>query len=126
MISTIFMHRRCIGKDFFEGIDESKRFLAILTLLAAVRAEKMPFIYAAVDRRKFAATHPPPFGANKPLHAAFHMCLLGVEEWATQNHSRPDNPPNTKILDWEDTYLCILDNCENNNLKKEYRNTYRT
>ena len=115
-----------LGKDFFEGIDESKRFLAILTLLAAVRAEKMPFIYAAVDRRKFAATHPPPFGANKPLHAAFHMCLLGVEEWATQNHSRPDNPPNTKILDWEDTYLCILDNCENNNLKKEYRNTYRT
>ena len=114
------------GKRPFEGIDEPKRFLAILTLLAAVRAENMPFIYAAIDRREFAATHPPPFGASKPLHAAFHMCLLGVEEWATENHSRPDARPDTKVLDWQDNYLCILDDCENNNLKNEYRRTYRT
>jgi hypothetical protein len=114
------------GKKPFEGIDEPKRFLAILTLLAAVRSENMPFIYAAVDRREFKATNPPPFGASTPLHAAFHMCLLGVEEWATENHFSPDNPPNTKVLDWQDIYLCILDDCDNNNLKNEYRRTYRT
>ena len=114
------------GTKPFEGIDEPKRFLAILTLLAAVRAEKMPFIYAAIDRKEFASTHHPPFGASKPLHAAYHMCLLGVEEWATENHSRAYTQPNTKVLDWQDNYLCILDDCENNNLKNEYRKTYRT
>ena len=69
-----------LGKEPFEGFDEPKRFLSILTLLAAVRAENMTFIYAAVDRTKFATTDPPPLGANRPLHAAFHMCLLGVED----------------------------------------------
>jgi hypothetical protein len=99
--------------------------MAILTLLAGVRAENMPFIYAAVDRREFAATQSPPFGVSKPLHAAFHMCLLGVEEWATANHPRPDTP-SAKVLDWQDTYLCILDDCGNNNVKSEYRRTYRS
>lgn len=115
-----------LGKEPFEAIDEQKRFLAILTLLAAVRSENMTFIYAAVDRRKFATTHPSPFGAIKPLHAAFHLCLLGVEDWATENHSRPGNPPGTKVLDWQDTYLCVLDDCRDNNLKNEYRKTYRS
>jgi hypothetical protein len=69
-----------LGKGAFAGIDEQKRFLAILTLLAAVRAEGMHFVYAAVDRKKFAAAQSPPFAANRPMHAAFHMCLLGVED----------------------------------------------
>jgi hypothetical protein len=115
-----------LGREPFDGLDEPKRFLAILTLLAAVRTENMFFIYAAVDRAKFATADPPPFGANRPLFAAFHMCLLGVEDWATKNHSRSDNPPDTMVLDSQDNYLCILDNCENNNLKNEYRRTYRS
>ena len=43
-----------------------------------------------------------------------------------ESSSRLDAPPDTKVLDWQDTYLCILDDCENNNLKNEYRKTYRT
>jgi hypothetical protein len=114
------------GTESFSGIDESKRFLAILTLLAAVPAEGMRFIYAAVDRKEFAATESVPFAATRPLHAAFHMCLLGVEDWATANHSRPDNPPDTKVVNWRDTYLCILDDCDDGKLKAHYRGTYRS
>jgi hypothetical protein len=110
------------GTDIFEGIDEEKRFTAIQVLLNAVRMEKLHFVYAAADRKAITDT---PFATMRPLHAAFHMCLLGVEDWATANHpNRHSN--NTKVIDWNDTFLCILDDCNDKNLKAEYKKTYRT
>ena len=110
------------GTGAFEGIDQRKRFTAIQVLLGAVKMEKLPFVYAAIDRKQFANS---PFGSGKPLHAAFHMCLLGVEDWATANHPNYSGGK-TKQIDWNDTYLCILDDCDNKGLKDEFRKTYRT
>jgi hypothetical protein len=110
------------GTNAFEGIEQKKRFTAIQVLLAAVKMEKLPYIYAAVDRKKFAKS---PFGTGKPLHAAFHMCLLGIEDWATANHANYSGGT-TKQIDWNDMYLCVLDDCDNKTLKDEFRKTYRT
>jgi Protein of unknown function (DUF3800) len=113
------------GAGAFEKIEESKRIGAIQVLLAAVRLQELPFIYAAVDRKKFASS---PFSTMNPLHTAFHMCLLGIEDWATAHH--PGYPETlgqkVKRLDWSDTYLCILDDCTEKQRKEQLRKTYRT
>ncbi len=112
------------GRPPFDGIDDTKRFTAIQILLQAVHMEGLSFVYAAVDRERVAES---PFGITRPLHAAFHMCLLGVEDWATANHPKhPGVPQNTKVIDWNDTYLCILDDCSDNKLKQDFKRTYRT
>jgi Protein of unknown function (DUF3800) len=103
-------------------VDEASRFTAIQVLLGAVRWEGPQFVYAAVDRKKFELS---PFGTGRPLVTAFRMCLLEVEDWATANH--PDRSGGkAKTLDWNDTYLCILDDCDNKALKDELRRAYRT
>jgi hypothetical protein len=110
------------GTGPFEGIDEANRFTAIQVLLTAVKIEKLPYIYSAVDRQKFMEG---PFGSGKPLHSAFHMCLLGVEDWATAHH--PNYSGRTaKLLDLKDTCLYILDDCNDRQLKDQFRKTYRT
>ena len=43
-----------LGHGAFEGVDETKRFTAIEVLLAAVRMDRLPYVYAAVDRSKSA------------------------------------------------------------------------
>lgn len=110
-----------LGHGAFEGVDETKRFTAIEVLLAAVRMDRLPYVYAAVDRSKFAEC---PFGSGKPLHAAFHMCLLGVEDWATANHPNYSGGA-TKQIDWKDTCLYLLDDCDDKPLKEQFRKTYR-
>jgi hypothetical protein len=110
------------GTGIFEGVDQKKRYTAIQVLLAAVQMDKLPFVYASVDRKKYLNS---PFGTGKPLHAAFHMCLLGIEDWATANHPNYSGGK-SKTVDWNDMYLCILDDCENKDLKAEFRKTYRT
>jgi hypothetical protein len=55
------------------------------------------------------------------------MCLLGVEDWATANHPRDHLAmDNTKVIDWNDAFLCILDDCSDGNLKTEFKKTYRS
>lgn len=108
------------GTGVFEGIDDTKRFTAIKVLLGAMRMENLRFIYAAADRKKFASS---PFSSAKPLISAFHMCLLGVEDWATSNHPQPAD---AKRIDWNDTCLYVLDDCDNKEFKSQLRNTYRT
>jgi hypothetical protein len=110
------------GSGIFEGVDEAKRFTAIKVLLTAVQIEKLAFIYAAIDRKKIAAS---PFGIMRPLHAAFHICLLGVEDWARANHRKASIGENVIQIDWNDTYLCILDDCDDKNLKSDFKKTYR-
>jgi hypothetical protein len=110
------------GTGAFEGIDEVKRFTAIRVLLQAVQGDQLPYIYAAADRGKFNQS---PFGSGKPLHAAFHMCLLGVEDWATANHPNI-NPGFGKLIDWKDTCLYLMDDCSDKELKQQFRKTYRT
>jgi len=114
------------GTGPFEGIEDTKRFTAIHVLLNAVRMEELPYIYAAVDKRKFAMS---PFGSAKPLNTAFHMCLLGVEDWATANHPQRTHPdmPKTKTLDWKDTVLYISDDFDERNkrTKEDFKKIYR-
>jgi hypothetical protein len=64
------------GTGGFAGIDENKRFTAIEVLIEAVRVDDLPFVYAAIDRKKFADS---PFGTASPLITAFHLCLLGLK-----------------------------------------------
>jgi hypothetical protein len=113
------------GNHPFDGFDETKRFTAIQVLLTAVKVHKLPYIYAAVDRKKYSNS---PFGSGKPLNAAFHMCLLGVEDWATANHPNYPGPGGGKVkqLDWKDTCLYILDDCADRSQKEQFRSTYRT
>jgi hypothetical protein len=61
------------GGGPFEGIEEAKRFDAIRVLLAAVQLEKLPYIYAAVDRAKLRKS---PMGSANPLDVAFRLCAL--------------------------------------------------
>jgi hypothetical protein len=110
------------GTGVFEGVEEAKRFTAIHVLLAAVQMDNLPFIYAAADRKKFDSS---PFGSGKPLLSAYHMCILGVEDWATANHPNYSGG-SAKQIDWNDTYLCIQDDCDDNKLKAQFRKTYRT
>jgi len=110
------------GEGPFAGIDETKRFTAIHVLLTAVQHSKLPYVYAAADRKKFMES---PFGSGKPLHAAFHMCLLGVEDWATANHPNYSRGA-AKQLDWNDMCLYLLDDCDEKPLKEQFRKTYRT
>jgi hypothetical protein len=93
-----------LGTGLFDGIDEPKRFTAIQVLLTAVKVQNLHYIYAAADRKKLSQS---PFGSGKPLNSAFHMCLLGVEDWATANHPDRSHPdmPKVKTLDWKDTVL---------------------
>ena len=110
-----------LGNGAFAGIDEKKRFTAIQVLLAAVQMDKLPFVYAAADRKKFESS---PFGSGKPLLSAFHMCLLGIEDWALANH--PDQfSDGRRLIDWKDTYLCIQDDCDDKQLKVQFRKAYR-
>jgi len=110
------------GTGAFLGIEETKRFTAIEVLLEAVRMDALPFIYAAIDRKRFANS---PFGTGNPLVTAFHLCLLGVEDWATTNHPNYSGAP--KVIDWKDCYLCIADdNKKDKVLKDQLRKTYRS
>jgi len=109
------------GKSAFELVDEIKRFNAIRVLLSAVKMDHLTFIYAAADRNKFDNS---PFPSTSPLISAFHMCLLGVEDWATENHPQ-DAHDDTKLIDWNDTYLCIQDDISDKRLKDEFRARYR-
>jgi hypothetical protein len=88
------------GTGVFEGIDEDKRFTAIRVLLQAVCSDNLPFVYAAVDRQKMANS---PFSVATPLHSAFHMCLLGVENWARSEHSFGRDVNAGTIINWKDT-----------------------
>lgn len=111
------------GGGIFKEIDEERRFTAIRVLLGTLRMEDLTFVYSAIDRKEVANS---PFGIAKPIHAAFHMCLLGVEDWATARHPRHgDAVGGAKLIDWNDTFLCILDDCSDRELKKEYKTTYR-
>jgi hypothetical protein len=107
-----------LGTGPFEGIDPTKRFTAIEVLLTAVTSNELAYVYAAVDRRKFSES---PFGSGKPLYTAFHMCLLGIEDWARANHPNYAGPG--IILDFKDSFLCILDDCDDKALKDQFRKT---
>ncbi len=107
------------GSGPFEGIEEKKRFDAIRLLLMAMERQKLPYIYAAVDRKEFARN---PAGAARALDFAFRICALGVEEWARNQH--PQRPGAIQI-DYNDQYLLVLDDTTNAEVKKQLRTSYR-
>jgi hypothetical protein len=115
-------HDLYMGTGAFADIDPMKRFTAISVLLMTMTSDNLWYVYSAVDRKRFQQS---PFGSGKPLQTAFHMCLLGVEEWARTNHPNP-GAPNSIMLDYNDTCLYILDDCDDKALKEQFRRTYRT
>ena len=113
------------GEGAFKGIDEARRFNAITVLLMTLERYHLPFIYAAIDEKKFAKSE-----MNRtlcetapPLVPAFKMCLLGVEEWA-QNHFAWKRQETIKVA-YEEQYLLIADDTDDKELKKRLRNSYR-
>lgn len=113
------------GDGPFRGIEESKRFDAIRVLLMAVRDQKLPFIYGAIDEARLAQSdlHRSLFETAQPLIPAFKLCMLGVETWATQHHAQ-DHPGVTKI-DYADNYMFIVDDTKDQEFKKRLRSSYR-
>lgn len=118
-------HELFKGEGAFKGIDKAKRFDAIRILLMAVRDQRLPFIYAAVDEKKLAksALARDLFETAHPLVAAFKMCLLGVESWAQSQHV--EDLPGAIKIDYGDQYLLIVDETKEQELKKRLRNSYR-
>jgi hypothetical protein len=108
-----------LGVGAFKGIEQEKRFDAIRLLLMAMQRQKLPYIYAAVDRKQFAKS---PAGTARPLDFAFRICALGVEDWARNHHSQR---PGAIQVDYNDQYLVILDDTTNTELKKQLRSSYR-
>lgn len=82
-----------LGAGSFAGIEERRRFDAINVLLIAMKVERLPYIYAAVDRKKLADS---PLRSADPVDVAFNLCLLGVEDWA-RNRREPQQPNLLKI-----------------------------
>lgn len=113
------------GEGAFKGIDKAKRFDAITVLLMTMRNYRIPFIYAAIDEKKLAksALSQGLFETAHPLVAAFKLCALGVEMWA-QNHHAQDHPGTVKV-DYSDQYLIVVDETNDQSLKKRLRNSYR-
>jgi hypothetical protein len=107
------------GEGVFKDIEKSKRFLAIQVLLESMRSEKLPYIYAAVDRKKLRKS---PLGSATPLDVAFRLCLLGVEDWARGMHT---HAPGIIRIDWKDLCLFVVDDTEDKALKSQLRNSYR-
>jgi Protein of unknown function (DUF3800) len=112
------------GEGAFKGITETSRFNAITLLLMAVRDHRLPFIYAAVDEKKLAESPLSHglFETAPALVAAFKLCLLGVENWAMSRHAR--DSMGLKI-DYDDQYLVVADDTNEQELKKRLRNSYR-
>jgi len=110
-----------LGKGAFESVEEEKRFDAIRVLLTALESEGLSYIYGAVDRRKLAKSL---VGTARPLDMAFRLCVLGIEDWARNQHPQY---PGAIQLDFKDQYLLILDDNEQDKgeLKRQLRATYR-
>jgi hypothetical protein len=107
------------GTGPFEGIDEKKRFDAIRVLLMAIKGENLPYIYAAIDRKKLKKS---PMGSANATDAAFRLCALGIEDWARSQHS---HPPNAIRIDLTDLCLFIMDDTKEKSLKELLRKSYR-
>ena len=108
------------GDGAFSGIDEQKRFDAIRVLLHVMNMENLPYIYAAIDRKKLQKS---PLGSASPLDVAFRICALGIEDWARSQHEHP--LPNVVRVDMKDLCLFILDDTEDKGLKVQLRKSYR-
>jgi hypothetical protein len=108
------------GEKQFDGISEDSRFKAIDVLLLAVQQFRLPFIYSAVDRNALLKS---PFKTADPRDMAFHVCLLGIEDWAQSQH---ESHPGTLRVDPKDVTLIVMDDDEpNSDLKRKFKTTFR-
>lgn len=107
------------GAEPFNDIPQEKRFDAIRVLLTAVQVEGLPYIYAAVDRKKLKES---PVATADARDMAFRLCVLGVEEWARSMHPQRNG---TIQLDFKDLCLFVVDDTTDNALKKQLRSSYR-
>jgi hypothetical protein len=107
------------GTGPFKDIERSQRFNAIRVLLTALQMDWLPYIYAAVDRKKLINS---PMGSAKPFDVAFRFCALGVEDWARSMH--PQAGDGSIRLDFKDLYLLIMDDTQDKFLKDQLRKSY--
>jgi hypothetical protein len=83
-----------------------------------LRNYKLPFIYGAVDESKLAKSSLAKslFGTARPVTAAFRLCVLGVEDWARNQHAQLEQGI---AIDYKDNYLLIVDNTKDMDLKRQ-------
>jgi hypothetical protein len=113
------------GEGAFKAIDEARRFDAISVLLMAITDYKLPFIYAAIDEKKLAKSQASRslLETAHPLIPAFKMCVLGVEQWAQDQHSQGQQ--GIVKVNYNDQYVLIADETKDQELKKGLRKSYR-
>jgi len=113
-----------MGNKAFAKVGDEERFTAIKVLLMAMRSEGLTFIYSSVDDQEFRKS---PLGTiqSAPLHFAFQMCLRGVENWARVNHSPDRDPDKGAVINWQDSFLCIADESNEDSYKEALKSVYR-
>jgi hypothetical protein len=90
------------GYDFFEGIEQRKRFEVISNLLKPIAKFNIPIIYGAVDLKRLREQ---PYASANPIDMAFRRCLTGVSEFmARQETPAPGPVPEIALL--------IADDCD--------------
>jgi hypothetical protein len=112
------------GNKAFRKVKDEQRHNAITVLLMAMRSEGLSFIYSSVNREEF---YNSPLGTIPfaPLHFAFQICLRGVENWARVQHCPERDPNKGAVIKWEDSFLCIADESNNEPHKDELKAVYR-
>ncbi|MGD0511294.1 MAG: DUF3800 domain-containing protein, partial [Candidatus Micrarchaeaceae archaeon] len=113
------------GEGAFKGIDRAKRHDAIKVMLSTMYHHELPFIYAAIDEKKYSKSTVAQglFATPEPIIPAFRQCLLGIENWAMTRH--PHIVPDVRSVDYNDEYMLIMDDTNDQSLKKRLRDSYR-
>lgn len=111
------------GYNVFEGIDEGRRFLAIQVLLRSLARHSIPVVYGAVDKKALANKY---YGSASPSDTCFRICLEGISEWIEiQPTEDPANVASDGPTTTYNSALVIMDDCDDSNLKKLFRSSFR-
>jgi hypothetical protein len=92
------------GHGVFEGIEQSKRFAAITSLLELIVNSSLPIVYGAVDLQWLMDQT---FSSADPSDMAFRICLEGIEDWLLGD-SLDSN------VEHQESHMAVLiaDNCD--------------
>jgi len=107
------------GNGPFDGLEKAKCRQGFLILMNALKVNRWPFIYSAVDRKQL--QHERMFASAHPVDIAFRMCLGQLELWARSQHDTRDGMISVR---YEDMCIVIADECDGG-LKRQMLTTFR-
>lgn len=119
------------GYGFFHGVPEADRHNLIWALLSTVAKRKIPFIYAAVDKKALAGSV---FSSSNPVDVAFQVCACGVGDWMNDRYRRavkalPDQGQFSTEVGKElieNPFMLIADDTDDKKLKETLRKSFRS